>query len=229
MQPKFKVGDLVKFKEKEFEIPSPIGLSVKLDSDKFGGKVTGVADLGPDGYEYTLDVYVHGVIWSIKAKEDQITSLKDYVCDVIDAFAKKASLGITEKTAKELSELVNGLRNGPEIRSRVLPTLNPDRNSWVKDMLEKWEKEHPISKYSFIDMPLLRDPRRYYFGVDLGREESEPEPKKMPKSRCIKLLESYRAEREKVKKGRRFERCLRDSVVDEALERAIELLKGGES
>jgi hypothetical protein len=50
---------------------------------------------------------------------------------------------------------------------------------------------------------------------------------KMSKSRCIKLLESYRAEREKVKKGRKFERCLRDSVVDEALERAIELLKGG--
>jgi hypothetical protein len=51
--------------------------------------------------------------------------------------------------------------------------------------------------------------------------------KKMSKSRCVKLLESYRAEREKVKKGRKFERCLRDSVVDEALERAIELLKGG--
>ena len=50
---------------------------------------------------------------------------------------------------------------------------------------------------------------------------------KMSKSRCVKLLESYRAERDKVKKGRKFERCLRDSVVDEALERAIELLKGG--
>lgn len=47
---------------------------------------------------------------------------------------------------------------------------------------------------------------------------------KMSKSRCVKLLESYRAEREKVKKGRKFERCLCDSVVDEALERAIELL-----
>lgn len=228
MQPKFKVGDLVKFKEKEFEIPSPIGLSVKLDSDKFGGKVTAVADLGPDGYEYTLDVYVHGVIWSIKAKEDQITSLKDYVCDVIDAFVKKASLGITEKTAKELSELVNGLRNGPEIRSRVLPTYNPEHNSWLKDMIKKWEKDHPL-RFDFIDMPLLRDPKRYILNFDLGREESKPEPKKMEKSRCIKLLESYRAEREKVKKGRRFERCLRDSVVDEALERAIELLKGGES
>ena len=50
---------------------------------------------------------------------------------------------------------------------------------------------------------------------------------KMTKSRCIKLLESYRAEREKIAKGRKFERCLRESVVNEALERAIELLKGG--
>ena len=69
-----------------------------------------------------------------------------------------------------------------------------------------------------------------FFGVDnavAGGDKSAASvvDKKMSKSRCVKLLESYRAEREKVKKGRKFERCLRDSVVDEALERAIELLK----
>ena len=69
-----------------------------------------------------------------------------------------------------------------------------------------------------------------FFGVDLGvaggdKSVASVVDKKMSKSRCVKLLESYRAEREKVKKGRKFERCLRDSVVDEALERAIELLK----
>ncbi|MBO6256219.1 MAG: hypothetical protein J6O49_21670, partial [Bacteroidaceae bacterium] len=71
--------------------------------------------------------------------------------------------------------------------------------------------------------------------VDLGKvyakmpkPESKPESK-MTKERCIKLLEAYRAEREKVAKGRKFERCLRDNVVNEALERAIELLKGGQS
>lgn len=58
----------------------------------------------------------------------------------------------------------------------------------------------------------------------MPESESKPESK-MTKDRCIKLLESYRAEREKVAKGRKFERCLRDEVVNEALERAIELLK----
>ena len=50
---------------------------------------------------------------------------------------------------------------------------------------------------------------------------------KMPKSKCIELLQRYRAEREKLRSGRRFELCLRSNVVDAALERAIELLKGG--
>jgi len=50
---------------------------------------------------------------------------------------------------------------------------------------------------------------------------------KMPKSKCIELLQRYRAEREKLRSGRRFELCLRGNVVDAALERAIELLKEG--
>ena len=51
----------------------------------------------------------------------------------------------------------------------------------------------------------------------------------MKKEKCIELLERYRAERDKLAKGRRFELRLRDNVVNEALERAIELLKGGQS
>ena len=81
-------------------------------------------------------------------------------------------------------------------------------------------------------IPSFVDPNRYVLRVDLGKvyakmPESESKPEsKMTKERCIKLLEAYRAEREKVAKGRKFERCLRDSVVNEALERAIQLLKG---
>lgn len=80
--------------------------------------------------------------------------------------------------------------------------------------------------------PLISDPSQIVLGVDLGCGYAQmPKPKhddtaekKMSKDKCVKLLESYRAERAKVKAGRRFDRCLRDSVVDEALERAIELL-----
>lgn len=60
-----------------------------------------------------------------------------------------------------------------------------------------------------------------------GRVAIKKKESKMTKERCIKLLESYRAERDKVQKGRKFERCLRFDVVNEALEKAIELLKGG--
>lgn len=69
------------------------------------------------------------------------------------------------------------------------------------------------------------DPNSWIRSIEEQRSASES---KMTKARCIKLLESYRTEREKIAKGRKFERCLRDSVVNEALERAIEILKGGE-
>lgn len=90
---------------------------------------------------------------------------------------------------------------------------------------------------SFEDLSEKIKSDRYSLRVDLGnvypkmpesKSESKPESK-MTKERCIKLLEAYRAEREKIAKGRKFERCLRACVVDEALEKAIELLKGGMS
>lgn len=235
---KYKAGDFVRFKEKEFSLPSVNGLSVRIDSDKFVGKITDVIELGPDGCRYRLEVNVHGVIWQLEVSEDQVVSLKDYVCDMMDVFAKKVAVGMREQTAKELSKLVDGLRKGPEISSRIIPTVNPDHNSWIKDMIAKWEKKHP-------SYDVFVDPKRYFIGLDIvvpskpdlhdnlspemvekmKKAADEAAAKKMPKEKCVSLLESYRAERAKVKAGRRFERCLRDSVVDEALERAIELLK----
>lgn len=58
--------------------------------------------------------------------------------------------------------------------------------------------------------------------------KKEDDKKAMSKDKCISLLERYRAERDKVEKGRRFELRLRNSVVNEAIERAIALLKSGE-
>ena len=75
-----------------------------------------------------------------------------------------------------------------------------------------------------IDMPDFMACR---IANPVGKIVPDKSESKMTKERCIKLLESYRAERDKVQKGRKFERCLRFDVVNEALEKAIELLKGG--
>lgn len=90
----------------------------------------------------------------------------------------------------------------------------------TKDIIEEYEK-----KFSEYARNIMKGVDSAVPGGDMNGAWGEFG--KMSKSRCVKLLESYRAEREKVKKGRKFERCLCGSVVDEALERAIELLKGG--
>ena len=128
--------------------------------------------------------------------------------------------GISEETAQRLIDLTQSIRH-----TNPFERLLGGDKSWLMDF-DKWNEKIKES---------LLDPKRYVLKVDLGnfyakmpKPESKPESK-MTKERCIKLLEAYRAEREKVAKGRKFERCLRDSVVNEALERAIELLKGGQS
>ena len=132
--------------------------------------------------------------------------------------------GVSEETAQELINRMKAIRSHVSPLERIVFGGGRDYGkSWLMDF-DKWNEKIKES---------LLDPKRYSLKVDLGnvyankmpKPESKPESK-MTKDRCIKLLESYRAEREKVAKGRKFERCLRDSVVNEALERAIELLKG---
>ena len=186
MVPKFNKGCFVRLRCNEFELPSVDGLSVKLDTSKLMGKVTGSIS-SPDGVFYYVDVPIHGMTWNVKVSEDQIMTIPEYMW----VFGGGRDYG----------------------------------KSWLMDF-DKWNEKIKES---------LLDPKRYVLKVDFGNvyakmpePESKPESK-MTKERCIKLLESYRAEREKVAKGRKFERCLRDNVVNEALERAIELLKGGQS
>lgn len=205
MDPKFKKGCLVRFRGNEFELPSVDGLSVKLNPSKFIGEVTGSIS-SPDGVFYYVDVPIHGMTWNVKVSEDQIMTIPEYIESLIEESKKKFKfdpLGILPKPV-----VCGGCRDYGK--------------SWLMDF-EKWNEK--------IKETLL-DPKRYSLKVDLGNvyakmpePESKPESK-MTKDRCIKLLESYRAEREKVAKGRKFERCLRDEVVNEALEKAIELLKG---
>lgn len=91
----------------------------------------------------------------------------------------------------------------------------------VKRAYDEMDRVNVREKLRIKPIGLCLDPEHR------GKIVFEKEESKMTKERCIKLLESYRAEREKVAKGRKFERCLRDSVVNEAIERAIELLKEG--
>lgn len=140
--------------------------------------------------------------------------------------------GISEETAQELINRMSAIRSHVSPFERIVFGGGRDYGkSWLKDWLET-ERKVVEDIVTNKKMPSFVAPR-YVLKMDLDKvyaKMPEPEQKpesKMTKDRCIKLLESYRAEREKVAKGRKFERCLRDDVVNEALEKAIELLKNG--
>ena len=140
--------------------------------------------------------------------------------------------GISEDTAQEIINRINAIRSHVKnpFEGIVFGGGRDYGKSWLKDWLET-ERKVVEDIVTNKKMPSFVAPR-YVLKMDLDKvyarmpePESKPESK-MTKDRCIKLLEAYRAEREKVANGRKFERCLRESVVNEALERAIELLKG---
>lgn len=215
---KYGTGELVYFRDSEISVSVIPCMSVTIKTDNLSGKVTGVVDCGKEETEYHVDVNMpaKGVVLKVKVKESALLSRSEYVQKVIDDLMRKAG----------------------GIRAKILRTDNPDPYGWLNGFLNptplKGITEETAKELS-DQMASIRkavNHSRYILGIDLGHyyskiPEKKDEDKKMSKSRCVKLLESYRAEREKVKKGRKFERCLRDSVVDEALERAIELLKGG--
>lgn len=196
---KFHIGELVRFREAEISLSAIPSLSVKLKTDNLSGKVTGLIDCGPEETKYYVDVKmpVKDMVVNVTLKESELMTIEEYAKKVID-----------------------------DIVEKIVRPENPFMKFFSKPI-------KPISEELSDQMASIRkdlNPSRYVLGIDLGHyyskiPENKDEDKKMSKMRCIKLLESYRAEREKVKSGRKFERCLRDNVVDEALERAIELLK----
>lgn len=243
---KYGTGELVRFKASELLVSAGRG-SIKIGTDGLVGKITGSVETTGEETKYYVEVKlpdgtfagVSDVVLKLTALESQIQSEKEHLDAKFDEFVK-----------------------------RVIPTFNPDPDSWIRsflesgcgpcekksvdvaaefaDVLKKWENTRPFRYYIGIDLakrplgPNEKDMIRSNFDFKPSEEtlkkiremartgnehHADGGDKKMSKSRCVKLLESYRAEREKVKKGRKFERCLRDSVVDEALERAIELLK----
>lgn len=237
---KYGTGELVYFRDSEISVSVIPSMSVTIKTDNLSGKITGVVDCGKEEAEYHVDVNMpaKGVVLKVKVKESALLSRSEYVQKVIDDLMKKAG-GIRAKilrtdnpnpcgcfisptrfegitAAKELTDVSIGIRSsGKPIYSFLFSDF---AFPMAKDKIEEYEKK--FNEYA----------RNIMKGVDSAVPGGDKNgvsvvDGKMSKSRCVKLLESYRAEREKVKKGRKFERCLRDSVVDEALERAIELLK----
>lgn len=222
---KFGIGESVRFKAPELLVSAGCG-SIKIGTDGLVGRITGSVETTGKETMYYVEVKlpdgtfvgVSDVTLKLTVLESQIMTTSEYVRKVLDDMMKKAE----------------------ELKKRILPFDKPDPYSLLKsflcpssfsELLKKWEGERKYALYAFYPLPSIE--ARFnnpFFSIDHGVAGGEKSAtsvvdKKMSKSRCVKLLESYRAERDKVKKGRKFERCLRDSVVDEALERAIELLK----
>ena len=228
---KYGTGELVYFRDSEISVSVVPCMSVTIKTYNLSGKVTGVVVCDKEETEYHVAVKMpaKGVVLKVRVKESALLSRSEYVQKVIDDLMKKAK----------------------GTRTKILRTDNPDPYGWLKGFVSPIplkviteETTKPMHSFFFSDFafPMTKDKieeyekklNEYARNIMKGVDSAVPGGDKngvsvvdgkMSKSRCVKLLESYRAEREKVKKGRKFERCLRDSVVDEALDRAIELLK----
>jgi len=247
---KYGIGESVRFKAPGLLV-STGGCSFKIGTGGLVGKITGSVETTSEETKYYVEVKlpdgtfigVSNVTLKLTVLECQIQSEKEYSDLKFDKFIKSI---IPSFTPDPDSWIRSFLECGPCENKSI------DVAAEFVDVLKKWEN-NPHRYYIGIDLakrplgPNEKDMIRSHFDFKPSEETLKkiremartgnvhrtdrlvPDDGdcKMSKSRCVKLLESYRAEREKVKKGRKFERCLRDSVVDEALERAIELLKGG--
>ena len=53
---KYRIGELVRFREAEINVSAIPSLSVKLKTEYLSGKVTGSIDCGPEETKYYVDV-----------------------------------------------------------------------------------------------------------------------------------------------------------------------------
>ena len=250
---KYGTGELVRFKASELLVSAGACGTVKIGTDRLVGKITGSVETTGEETKYYVEVKlpdgifagVSDVVLKLTALESQIQSEKEHLDAKFDEFVKRVIPSFhpdPDSWIRSFLECDCGSREKKSV----------DVAAEFADVLKKWENTRPLRCYIGIDLakrplgPNEKDMTRSHFDFQPSEETlkkiremartgnvhhadglvpADGGDKKMSKSRCVKLLESYRAEREKVKKGRKFERCLRDSVVDEALERAIELLK----
>ena len=236
MQPKYKVGELCDFNADEAKVQMPDKLVV-LNLTHAVGRIEKFL-----GYGYEVYVRYKGEDFTLCFPECMLHDVEDTYLNRLKVSYQSAIVangtgmyfkfadgsmygmdgkryrpvaqGISEETAQELINRINAIRSHTNPFERIV--FDGGRNhgkSCLQEISEALSKLNESAKKT-----------RFSLKVDLGKDYATLP---MPKQRCIKLLEAYRAEREKVAKGRRFERCLRDGVVNEAIERAIELLKEG--
>lgn len=237
MQPKYKVGELCGFNADEAKIQMPDKLVV-LNLTHAVGRIEKFL-----GYGYEVYVRYKGEDFILCFPECMLHAVEDtYLnrlkvshqvaitatgtgmyfkfadCSMYGMDGKRyrpGVSGISEETAQELINRINAIRSHVKNPFEEI-VFGGGRNhgkSCLQEISEALSKLNETARKT-----------RFSLKVDLGKDYATLP---MPKQRCIKLLEAYRAEREKVAKGRKFERCLRDGVVNEAIERAIELLKEG--
>lgn len=239
MVPKFRKGDQVVLRLKEIVVSDTSSRRIVLKCFGRVGTIEGVVNY-IFGIDYNVKLSCDGSDYVIRVNEHDLSEFHapDYR-SMYSAIKKSPVTDCVVCTDGVFYVLEDGSRWNVVTGEKM-----PDSSQAI-DSVKVRDALHVPDLSRRIDTPLQRiieaigkkipsfvDPNRYVLRVDLGKvyakmPESESKPEsKMTKERCIKLLEAYRAEREKVAKGRKFERCLREEVVNEALEKAIELLKG---
>ena len=181
-----------------------------------------------DPYSWVRDFF-GGSVCAAKESVDRYVDVSNLFADLIKRWKERprrydVSIDFGSRPdviIRSSKEVFDNIRKADRFRSSVKPIYSFFFSDFAfpmtKDIIEEYEK-----KFNENARYIMKGVNSAVPGGDMNGVSVVDG--KMSKSRCVKLLESYRAEREKVKNGRKFERCLRDSVVDEALERAIELL-----
>lgn len=240
MVPKFRKGDLVVLRLKEIVVSDTSSRRIVLKCFGRVGTIENVVNY-IFGIDYNVKLSCDGSDYVIRVNEHDLGEFHapDYR-DMYSAIKKSPVADCVIRTDGVFYVLKDGSRWNIMTGEKMPDSSQAIDSVKVRDALHVPDLSRRIDTplQGIIEaigkkIPSFVDPNRYVLRVDLGKvyakmpkPESKPESK-MTKERCIKLLEAYRAEREKVAKGRKFERCLREEVVNEALEKAIELLKNG--
>lgn len=211
MDPKFRKGDLCGFNVDEAKIQLPQKLAV-LNLTHAVGRIEKFL-----GYGYEVYVRYNGEDFTLCFPECMLHEVEDTYLNRIKV---SHQVEITATGTGMYFRFADGSMYGMDGKRYINPI---DTKFGISEETCKKLTDCMKGICMAVDDLRVRDFMRV---APLHIDTLKPESK-MTKERCIKLLESFRAEREKVAKGRKFERCLRADVVNEALEKAIELLKNG--
>lgn len=211
MQPKFKVGELCGFNADEAKVQMPDKFVV-LNLRHAVGRIEKFL-----GYGYEVYIRYKGDDYLLCFPECMLHAVEDTYLNRINV---SHQVEITATGTGMYFRFADGSMYGMDGKPYVVLS---EETCKMMDRIKVREALSfgPIELSHFVPLGICLDPEHR------GKIVFKKKESKMTKDRCIKLLESYRAEREKVAKGRKFERCLRADVVNEAIEKAIELLKNG--